>query len=101
VIHVVVCWLKTPGDTNGRRVLLAAADSLRAIPGVQTVTAGTVLPSDRTVVDSSWDVAYVMTFADWRALAEYVNNPAHLRLRQQVLDPNTRYVRVYDIVTGQ
>jgi hypothetical protein len=99
VTHIVICWQKHPGDMAERKILVGAADSLRLIPGVVSVTVGNVMPSSRPVVDSSWDIAYVMTFADAQALAAYATHPIHLKLKQDVLDPNVARIRIYDLKT--
>jgi hypothetical protein len=99
VTHVVICWQKHPGAANERQALLAAAEPLRAIPGVVSVTAGTMLPSTRPIVDTTWDVAYVITFVNADAFNAYQTNPDHVKLRQQVLEPNVRQIKVYDLAS--
>src|SRR5438477_10272343 len=62
VTHVVICWLKSPGDETGRQRIIDATETPRKIPGVLAVTAGTAVPSTRPIVDSSFDVGIVITF---------------------------------------
>src|SRR5688500_16681248 len=64
VAHVVVAWLKKPGDATDRQKLIDAAPRLREIPGVVDVYAGPPIPSERPVVDSSYDVGIILFFAD-------------------------------------
>jgi hypothetical protein len=99
VHHVVICWLEQPGDADARKRLIEVSESFTSLPGVLQVTAGTVLPSDRGIVDSSFDVAIVMTFANRQALADYLQHPRHLQATQEVLRPLTSKVIVYDFVS--
>lgn len=96
VTHVVVCWLKQPGDHTARRQLIQESRSFEAIPGVVSVWAGSVLPSTRPAVDSSFDVAVVMRFADERALNAYEHDPRHLAAVQRTLKPLVARYIVYD-----
>ena len=96
VTHVVLVWLKRPGDPDARAALLDAAHQLRTIPGVVDVQTGTALPSTRPVVDSSYDVGMVITFTDVRALQSYATHPIHLKLVEEVLKPNADHYKVYD-----
>ena len=98
VVHVVICWMKDRNDEAGRQQLLAAADALREIPGVSSVTAGKMLPSSRPIVDSSYDVAYVISFPSQEAMSQYVQKPEHVRLKKEVLDRYVAKYLVYDFV---
>jgi hypothetical protein len=68
------------------------------IPGVKRVRAGTVLPSARPIVDSTFDVAVVITFSDRKALSRYLKHPRHKQAVRLHLRPLTRKVVVYDFV---
>jgi hypothetical protein len=96
VKHVVVMWLKKPGDAGGRRAILNAASTIRQIDGVVDVTAGECIPSDRPVVDSSYDVALVISFTNERAMKAYATNPAHEKLVEEVVKPNVDKYVVFD-----
>lgn len=100
VQHVVFCWLKEPGNEEARRKLIEASYSLTSIPGVVRVHAGTTLPSDRPVVDDSFDVGIVIVLENEEALPAYLENPAHKELVAAVLQPLTSRVLIYDIVAG-
>src|SRR5688572_22888091 len=64
VEHVVLFWLKTPGDEAGRQRIIEESHKLREIPGVVKLAVGHAMPSTRPVVDSSFDVGLVITFKD-------------------------------------
>ena len=53
VTHVIVVWLKKPGDEAARKRVIEESKKLVEIPGVRSVSAGSVIPSPRQVVDSS------------------------------------------------
>ena len=97
VNHVVICWLKAPGDESARKQVMDATDTLRKIPGVVSVTAGRPISSTRPVVDSSFDVGIVMTFKDEAALHAYETNPIHIKARNEVLRPLASKFVIYDI----
>lgn len=96
VTHIVVCWLKNPANAADRAQLINESRNLGHIPGVVSVSAGTVLPSDRAAVDSSFDVAIVMKFKDEAALVSYSKNPMHLAAVERTLKPLVAKYVVYD-----
>ena len=94
VRHVVVVWLKEPGR-QARDRYLELSRSLAALPGVVSYHAGPPIPSARSVVDNSYDVAVVAVLKDRQALKAYNANPE----RQKVIDamrPLVQKVVVYD-----
>ena len=96
--HLVICWLKEPGHPAHRQRVIEASQELRRIPGVISVEAGEMLPSERPVVDSSYDIALYIVFSDEQALRAYDSHPIHRQLVEQVVKPLVgRYV-VYDYV---
>jgi hypothetical protein len=97
VSHVVICWLKSPGDETARQRIIDETQTLKAIPGVVSVTAGRAVPSTRPVVDSSFDVGIVISFKDEAALRAYESNPIHLKARDEVLRPLASKFLIYDI----
>lgn len=98
VQHVVVAWLKEPGNAEHRRRLIEASRDLAAIPGVVRVAAGEPLPATRPVEDDTYDVAVVLTFESRAALQAYQVHPQHTRAVAEVLQPLVRRVVVYDFV---
>ena len=96
--HIVLAWLKQPGNAGDRAKLIAAAKSLKAqIKEVQSLDVGLAVPSDRPVVDSSFDVGLVMSFNSKADLDSYGKNPAHVKALTEVLKPLTKRMQVYDI----
>jgi len=96
VHHVVICWLKEPGNHDAQEKLIAVSRSLEKVPGVASVSAGRMVPSDRPVVDSTFDVAMVLTFHDKDALAKYLEHPEHKKATKETLEPLVKKILIYD-----
>jgi hypothetical protein len=96
--HIVVCWLKEPGNAEQRRQVIERSKAFREIPGVVSVAAGTPLPSIRPVVDSSFDVAVVIRFRDEAAMRAYGTNPIHQQAVREVLNPLVKKMVIYDVL---
>src|SRR4051794_8797361 len=97
VNHVVLCWLKEPGNESQRQQVIDASYGFAKIPGVISVAAGKAIPSTRPVVDSSFDVAIVIAFTDEAALHAYDQNPIHKKAASDVLRPLTAKLLIYDV----
>ena len=100
VQHVVICWLKEPGNAQVRQQLIAASHSFAEIPGVLSVSVGPSLPSERTVVDSSYDIGVVITLKNAAALQDYLDHPIHKQAVTDVLGPLSKKIVVYDFVVS-
>jgi len=98
VTHVVLVWLKNPGNEQDRQKLIDTSHTFEQIPGVLLVTAGKALPSTRPIVDSSFDVAVMILFSDEQSLKEYEDNPIHRQAVQDVLKPLSRKIQIYDSI---
>ena len=61
---------------------------------------GTSLPSDRPVVDTSYDLAAIITFSSEQAYRSYLVNPLHLKAYNDELLPLVRRIQIYDIATA-
>lgn len=96
--HVVVAWLKEKGNAAQRKELITAGKALREIPGVISIEMGQCVPSPRPIVDSTYDVAYIMTFRDEASMKAYVSHPKHQEAVTKTLKPLTKKIVVYDFV---
>ena|SRR5581483_11776007 len=98
-VHVVILWLKHPGDAGDRQTLIDTSRGfVGKIPGLISVSTGAMLPSTRPVVDSTYDVGLVMVFDSAEALQKYPTYPVHQRAMKEVLAPLVDHYRVYDFV---
>lgn len=96
VQHIVLVWLKKPGDLETRRQLIETSKSFKKIPGVIGVSTGTPLQSERPVVDDSFDVAVIITFESREAMQNYQTHPRHTKAVEEVLRPVTDRMVIYD-----
>jgi hypothetical protein len=55
-----------------------------------------MLPGKRAIVDSSFDVALIVSLRDAAAMAEYLSHPVHLQLVEETLKPLVKKIQVYD-----
>ena len=94
--HVVLCWLKEPGNAEHRNQIIEVSKTFRKIPGVLEVRVGKVIESDRSIVDDSFDVGILVTVSNVERLQEYLDHPIHQKAKQDVLLPLLEKVIVYD-----
>jgi hypothetical protein len=94
--HVVIVWLKEPGNPAARERIIEASEALTAIPGVVSLKSGRVVASERPIVDSSFDVALIITLTDAAALQAYLSHPLHVSLVENTLKPLVERIQVYD-----
>src|SRR5678815_162496 len=95
--HVVVVWQKDHGNIEAQQKLIDLTYELGKLPGITRVSAGRALPSTRPVVDSSYDIAFVMTFKDEASLHAYETNPTHVKAVNEIIKPMAEKIVVYDI----
>ena len=95
--HIVIIWLKQPGNTDAQNTIIKASQALKTIPGVMALKSGKAVPSQREIVDSSFDVALIVSFADQAALDAYLTHPLHLQLLEETIKPLVDRFRVYDL----
>ncbi len=96
VVHVVLVWLNEPGNAGHRQQIIEGSRKLREIPGVLTLHVGEVIPSDRDVVDASYDVALSLVFASQADLDAYLIHPLHKQTVRDVFAPIMDHYRVFD-----
>jgi hypothetical protein len=96
VNHVVLIWLKDSSNPEQRQQIIEATRALRQIPGVVSIRVGSVMPSDRNIVDDSFDVGIHMLFADRQSMEHYTSNPEHVRTVNQIVMPLTKRLVIYD-----
>ena len=94
--HFVLCWLKEPGNVEHRQHIVEATESFRQIPGVLAARAGQVIPSDRSIVDDSFDVGILIVVPDSKSLTEYLEHPIHQKAKEEILLPLVEKIVVYD-----
>jgi len=96
VEHVVIVWLQDPGNAQQRARIIKESQALTSIPGVLSLKSGSVVKSERAIVDSSFDVALVVSFANQATLDNYLAHPIHVTLVEETLKPLVARIQVYD-----
>ncbi|ROS01378.1 stress responsive alpha/beta barrel protein [Sinobacterium caligoides] len=97
VQHIVLLWLKDAGNPSGVAQVIAASHKLADIPGVDDLTVGPALPSERQLVDDSFDVAITMHFASPRAMDHYLASEPHRQIVAAEIKPLLSKIVVYDM----
>jgi Stress responsive A/B Barrel Domain len=93
--HVMLFWLKRPGNVDDHNVLLRGFRTLRRIRGVSDVRVGRPLPIDRPGVEQSFDLGVVMIFRDREALEKFERDPRREALNPMI-EPLVRRYIVYN-----
>ena len=94
--HVVIFWTKRelPGAPDA--LVAGAKKYLTSIPGMRSFHVGRMVPSQRPVVDQSYQVALNITFDDKAAQDAYQTHPQHQAFIEQVFKPNCARCVVFD-----
>jgi hypothetical protein len=99
VEHVVLLWLNEPGNAAMKQKMIDTARTFpKEIPGIVSMSIGDAVPSDRDIVDDSFDLGLVIRFKDKAALDAYEKHPVHVKAAKEVLAPNASKLKVDDIV---
>lgn len=94
--HIVIFWTH-PDKSDAADALVAGAEKyLRSIPGICSFHVGVMAPSDRPVVDQSYQVALNLQFANKDAESDYQVHPLHLEFIEKIYKPNCLRARIYD-----
>ncbi len=98
--HLVVVWLKQPGDEKIRRRYIEESRLLAKLPGVLAYDVGTPAHIKRshgsTALDESYDVAIASVFENQSAFEAFLKNPEYGRVAREVLRPLVEKYQVYD-----
>jgi Stress responsive A/B Barrel Domain len=98
VTHVMLFWLKRPGNVDDQNFLLRALRTLRRVRGVNDVRVGRSLPVARPGLEQSFDLGLVMTFRDREALEKFERDPRREQAIDAMLRPLVRQYTVYNLV---
>ena len=96
VTHVMLFWLKRPGNDDDQNVLLRGLRNLRRVRGVNDVRVGRPLPVDRPGLEQSFDLGAVVIFRDREALEKFERDPRRRGALDAMLQPLLRRYIVYN-----
>ena len=94
--HIVLCWLKEPGNEMHRKQIIEITKTFQKIPCVIEAQAGEVVMSDRDIVDDSYDVGILIVTKNENELQKYLDHPIHQKAKKDVLVPLVDKILVYD-----
>lgn len=86
-------WLKNPQDRS--RIIEAVHDFEKHIPEVRSAAVGTPHSVGSQLADTSYDVAFILTFDDEAARQRYAAHPVHEKAAQEVFLPLSRKLLFY------
>jgi hypothetical protein len=96
ITHVMLFWLKRPGNADDQNVLLRALRTLRRFRGVNDMRVGRALPVDRPGLEQSFDLGVVVIFRDREALEKFEHDPRRGGALDAMLQPLVRRYTVYN-----
>lgn len=96
-VHTVFFWLKAEDSKSDHQKLYEGLKMLGGIPEIQKGYIGVPAPTDRPVIDSSYDFSITFVFEDLAAQEVYQTHPIHLKFVEEY-SPLWERVLVYDAV---
>jgi hypothetical protein len=99
ITHVVMVWLNEPGNKQQQAAFIKASEQLNNFPGIVNRHVGVVIPSDRKIVDDTFDVAVTVTLKNKKALQAYLNDPKHKKILHDKIKPLVNRTVVYDFMS--
>jgi Stress responsive A/B Barrel Domain len=98
VTHVMLFWLKRPGNVDDQNYLRRALRTLRRVRGVNDMRVGRPLLMDRPSAEQSFDLGVVMTFRDRDALERFEREQQREQAIDVMLRPLVRRYIAYNFV---
>ena len=98
VTHVMLFWLKRPGNFDDQNFLLRALRTLRRVRGVNDARLGRSLPVARPGVEQSFDLGVLIIFRDREALEKFERDQRREQAIDAMLRPLVRQYTVYNFV---
>jgi hypothetical protein len=76
-VHHVYFWLKNPDSTEDKAALIAGLSELRTIETIRLVHIGQPASTNRGVIDTTYNVSWLLIFDDAAGEAVYQDHPMH------------------------
>lgn len=94
--HIVMVWFNDNISEEEQKTIRKASYELKNISGILSLELGTAIPSERAIVDDSFDLGIVMTFRDQATMQAYLDHPHHKAFIKQHIKGKTKKLIVYD-----
>ena len=94
--HIVVFWTDPAKPEAAAALIGGAKKYLNHQPGILHFHVGTMVKSERPVVDQSYAVALNIVFDTKQSHDDYQVDPAHVEFVDKVFKPNCTQVTIYD-----
>ena len=96
-VHHVFFWLKNPNSATDQAALIAGLEKLKAAPPIGTAYIGLPADTNRSVIDNSYAVSWLLLFDNAANQAAYQTDSIHLQFVEECASLWER-VLVYDSV---
>lgn len=96
VTHIVMVWFKPDVSSDKRMQIKQQTAMLKTIPGLLTLEMGEAIPSQRSIVDDSFDLGIMMQFPSVEAMNAYLVHPQHKAFVNDYVKGNVDKLVVYD-----
>jgi len=94
--HIVVFWTDPEQAHAADELLTGANRLLKDIPGVLQFHAGKMVPSERPVVEQSYQMALNLIFPNRQAEQAYQTHPQHVEFVERSVKRLVKKLVVYD-----
>lgn len=82
-IHHVFFWLNNPASKEDKSRLVAGLKKLSKVKTIRSFHIGQPAPTDRTVVDSSYAISWMVVFKNKAGQDSYQQDPIHLKFIEE------------------
>jgi len=96
-LHHVYFWLKNPGNNEDKFKLIAGLEKLSKVSTIKNFHIGEPATTRREVIDSSYDVSWLLYFNNDADQASYQTDPIHLKFIEECSSLWQKVI-VYDTV---
>lgn len=82
-VHHVYFWLKNPGSESDRNKLIEGLQALARVKPIRMAHIGTPAATNRSVIDRSYAVSWLLFFDNLEDEEIYQKHPEHLKFVEQ------------------
>lgn len=95
--HVVFLWVDDTLSSEIMDSIKLHSSRLDTIPGIISLSQGEAIASERPIVDDSFDLGLIFTFANKEDMDNYVSHKGHVDFVKKWVKPYSKKLTVYDI----